>query len=215
MSDKRVPLSRQRVARAALELGDSEGLDALSMRRVGAALGVEAMSLYNHVANKEDLLDAMGDLLYGDVIERYTADPDADWRANARALIDAYYGLAMEHPNLVTILLDRPIPSATKLLFLQQCYDIFVKAGFPVKEAALAFNTVAGWMAGVVRSELGLMRALDETGAPFALDDVPEEFHPTIEFMECCNAWTAEQRLDAGFNTLMAGLEIELAAAAW
>lgn len=213
MSEERAPLSRQRVAQAALELGDAEGLDALSMRKVGAELGVEAMSLYNHVSNKDDLLDAIGDLLYTEILGRYS--PDGTWRENARALVDAFYTVAMDHQNLVSILLDRPIPSATKMLFLQQCYEVFVHAGYPVKEAALAFNTVAGWMTGVVRSELGLMGALEETGVPFSRDDVPEEFHPTIEFMECCNAWTAQQRLDAGFNTLMSGLEKELAEAAW
>ena len=64
----RLPQNRARVAAGALDFVDQHGLAALSMRKLGAELGVEAMSLYNHVANKDDLLDAVGDLLYRDVL---------------------------------------------------------------------------------------------------------------------------------------------------
>lgn len=212
---ERTPLSRERVAEAALALGDAEGLDALSMRKVGASLGVEAMSLYNHVGNKDDLLDAVGDLLYAQILERYRPSEDAGWQADARHLIHTFHDVAMEHPNVVSIMLDRPIPSITKVFFLQKCFEIFVTAGYPTREAALAFNTVASWMTGFVRSELTLMRQLEETGVPFARDDVPEEFHGAIEFMECCTAWTSDERLHAGFNTLISGFERELAERNW
>jgi AcrR family transcriptional regulator len=212
---ERIPLSRERIASAALALGDAEGLEALSMRKVGASVGVEAMSLYNHVGNKDDLLDSVGDLLYSEVLARYTSDPDVEWQENARHLIHTFYDVAMEHPNMVSIMLDRPIPSITKVFFLQQCFEVFVTAGYPTKEAALAFNTVASWMTGMVRSELTLMRQLVEQGVPFARDDVPEEFHGAIEFMECCTAWTPDQRLHAGFNTLLSGFETELAERGW
>lgn len=212
---ERLPLTRQRIADAALALGDADGLDSLSMRKVGAELGVEAMSLYNHVGNKDDLLDAVGDLLYGDVLERYIPDPDKTWQGNARLLIRAFWDVAMEHPNVVAIVLDRPIPSVTKMLFFQQCYDLFVTAGYPVREAALAFNTVASWLMGTVRSEQTLMVALAENGNGFTKEDVPEEFHGTIDFMDCCNAWSPVERLEAGLNTIFAGLEAELANPSW
>lgn len=214
-TSERAPLSRERIAEAALALGNADGLDALSMRKVGASLGVEAMSLYNHVSNKDDLLDAVGDLLYSQVLERYTWDEDLAWQENARTLVQAFYDVAMTHPNMVSIMLDRPIPSITKVLFLQQCFEIFVTAGYPTKHAALAFNTVAGWLTGMVHSELTLMRQLQENGVPFAREDVPEEFHGAIEFMESCVAWTSDQRLHAGFDTLITGLEQELAEHSW
>lgn len=212
---ERTPLSRERIAAAALALGDAEGLDALSMRKVGASLGVEAMSLYNHVGNKDDLLDAVGDLLYGQVLDRFSPDDNLEWQERARHLIHTFHDVAMEHPNVVSIMLDRPIPSITKVFFLQQCFELFVSAGYPVKEAALAFNTVASWMTGFVHSELTLMRQLQEDGVPFTREDVPEEFHGAIEFMECCTAWTSDERLHAGFNTLISGFEKELNDEGW
>ena len=212
---ERTPLSRQRVAEAALAVGDAEGLDAVSMRKVGAQLGVEAMSLYNHVGNKDDLLDAVGDLLYGQVLEQYSPDPNVEWQVNARHMIQTFHDVAMGHPNVVSIMLDRPIPSITKVFFLQKCYELFVGAGYPTKEAALAFNTVASWMTGFVHSELTMMKQLQESGVPFAREDVPEEFHGAIEFMECCTAWTADERLRAGFETVISGFEKELHERNW
>ena len=64
---RREPLNRERVLRAAVDLADREGIEALSMRRLGQELGVEAMSLYNHVANKEDLLDGMVDAIVAEI----------------------------------------------------------------------------------------------------------------------------------------------------
>ncbi len=212
---ERLPLTRERVAAAALAIGDEHGLDGLTMRSVGAALGVEAMSLYNHVANKDDLLDAIGDRLYGDMLEIYVPDPARAWRDDAWELVAAFYTVATQHPNIVSILLDRPIPSGTKVEFLHQCYRVFVKAGYPIREAALAFNTVSSWLLGAVRSELGLMRTLDEQGVRVTKDDVPEEFHDTVDFMQSCLSWTPQERLESGFRTVIAGVEQELDNPTW
>ena len=67
MARSKRPLSRDRVLRAAIKLADQEGIDSLSMRRLGLALGVEAMSLYNHVAGKDDLLDGLVDIFFGEI----------------------------------------------------------------------------------------------------------------------------------------------------
>ena len=72
---ERAPLNRALIAETALSLIDERGLDQLSMRKLGAELGVEAMSLYNHVDNKDDLLDAVADRLYEHILDAYT-EPD-------------------------------------------------------------------------------------------------------------------------------------------
>src|SRR3982750_4794142 len=78
---RRIPLNRERVLRAAVELADEVGIDALSMRRLAQDLGVVPMALYKHVANKEELLDGMVDTIVGEI------DPpirDADWKSAVR-----------------------------------------------------------------------------------------------------------------------------------
>ena len=85
----RAPLSRERVMRAAVDVADADGISAVSMRRIGQELGVEAMSLYNHVAGKEALLDAMVDQVAAEIMTAVGAleGPDAahDWRSTLRA----------------------------------------------------------------------------------------------------------------------------------
>src|ERR1044072_3476386 len=87
--EARIPLSRERVLQAAIELSAGAGVEALTMRRLGAELGFEAMSLYRHVANKDDLLDGMLDVV---LAEWQLPDADADWadaiKASARSVHD-------------------------------------------------------------------------------------------------------------------------------
>src|SRR5947208_9242774 len=78
---RREPLSRDQVLRAAVALADQSGIGALSMRKLGHVLGVEAMSLYGHVANKSDLLDGMIDVVFGEVT---LPDAGDDWKAAMR-----------------------------------------------------------------------------------------------------------------------------------
>src|ERR1700756_6004941 len=77
----RAPLSRDRVLRAAVTRADQDGISSLSMRKLGEALGVEAMSLYNHVASKSDLLDGMIDIVFKEID---LPDGDGGWRAAMR-----------------------------------------------------------------------------------------------------------------------------------
>ena len=207
-SSERIPLSRARIAAAAIELGDREGLDALTMRGIGSELGVEAMSLYNHVANKEDLFDAVGDLMYTWILERYEPSADSAWRDDAWKMVSAFYGVVTEHMNISTIMLDRAIPSGVRVQYLHKCYEIFLKAGFSLTPATLTFNTVASWLTGAVRSESWMVQ-LSELG-PVDAADLPPELQGAVGFINCCIETTAQERLRAGFDTIIAGIESQL-----
>jgi AcrR family transcriptional regulator len=101
-SEPRLPLSRARVLDAAITLADREGIGSLTMRRLAQAVGVEAMSLYHHVANKEALLDGVVEVIMGE-IEASVAElaepsgPDG-WKASVRARILAARGILLRHP---------------------------------------------------------------------------------------------------------------------
>ncbi len=90
-------LTRERIVGAAIELADAEGIGKLSMRRLAAALGFEVMSLYNHVASKDDLVEAMVDEVLGEV-----PDPpaDADWRTGVRHLATATHDALLAEGGL-------------------------------------------------------------------------------------------------------------------
>src|SRR4051794_13803374 len=104
----RVPLSRERVLQAAVAFADGNGVESLSMRKLGEALGVEAMSLYNHVANKVDLLDGMIDVVFSEI----ELPSGTDWRtAMRRRAISARGGLS-PHPWALGPMEARTSPGA-------------------------------------------------------------------------------------------------------
>ena len=99
----RLPLSRQRILEAALELADEGGIEALSMRKLGQALGFEAMSLYNHVANKDDLLDGILDLV---LAESEPTSPEGDWAAAVRTSAVSVHRSLERHPWACPLLMS-------------------------------------------------------------------------------------------------------------
>ena len=92
---QRVPLTRDRILRAAIRIADEEGLDALTMRRLGQELGVQAMSLYNHVANKDDLFQGIVDLAMSEI---EVPSPDVDWKAALRQSAISAHEAFVRHP---------------------------------------------------------------------------------------------------------------------
>ena len=196
---EREPLSRPRVAAAALALIDERGLEQLSMRKLGAELGVEAMSLYNHVANKDDLLGAVADLLYGRILDDY-GTPTGDWRDQARAMAGSYVSVAAAHPHAFPLLLDRPPVSHGGLRFMDRVLSIFDEATDDLHTAALAFSVVANWVVGM----------LTQTGGPSDEPTPPEEpgFERVAEFREeLMDGVTPDEAFTEGLETVLAGIE--------
>ncbi len=196
----REPLSRERIADAALALIDGHGLRSLSMRRLGADLGVEAMSLYNHVVNKADLLDAVADRLYGKVLSAY-GHPVGDWKVHARALCHAYVDVAAAHPRAVSLLISPASGSPAVREFDARIVDAARLMTPDIRIGALAFSTVSNWVIGTIVQQHGLMR---ETAAR---DPEPTSDERVADFQHAAHAITVEERFDEGLETVLAGLE--------
>ena len=125
---RRAPLTRDRVLRAAIELADEEGLEALSMRRLARRLGVEAMSLYNHVASKDDILDGVVDLLVGGI---EVPPDDAEWRSAIRSRALAARRMTRAHPWAIRLVAARSPASRGIIGYLEGVVGAFRRAGFP------------------------------------------------------------------------------------
>src|SRR6267143_6978609 len=102
-AEPRLPLSRERVLRAAMALADESGIDSLSMRRLGQQLGVEAMSLYNHVANKDDILSGIVDMVVSDFD---LPTPGAGWKAALRKAAISAHDVLVRHPWAASAMLS-------------------------------------------------------------------------------------------------------------
>ena len=130
----RRPLTRDRVRRAAVDLADTEGLAGVSMRRVGQELGVEAMSLYNHVAGKQELLDSMVEVVGAELVEAVTAldapDPAADWRGTLRARALAAREVMLRHPWAPAVLETRTTMNLDVVRYYDGVVAILRAGGF-------------------------------------------------------------------------------------
>jgi TetR/AcrR family transcriptional regulator, tetracycline repressor protein len=134
---KRRTLTRERVVDRALELADDEGIDAITMRRLGSLLGVEGMALYTHVRHKDDLLAAVGARL----LDELELEPRAaeDWRGRLEAVARAWSDLRAQHPLSFPLVFRA---GAHVLPLTEEMMDALQTGGFHGQEAWLAYQTL-------------------------------------------------------------------------
>jgi AcrR family transcriptional regulator len=144
--ERREPLNRERVLAAAVELADREGIDALSMRRLGQELGVEAMALYNHVANKDDLLNGMADAVVGEV--DLADGTDGDWKTTARNRILAARRVMRRHPWASAVIASRTEASPVVMRYMDSMAGIMLGGGFSPDLLHHAFHTLGSRVLG-------------------------------------------------------------------
>jgi AcrR family transcriptional regulator len=141
----RLPLSRERVLRAALELADERGLGALTMRSLGQELGVEAMSLYNHVDNKEAVLDGLVELVLGEILDAVGDEglsSPAEWKAVTRRRILAAREVMLRHPWAPKVLESRKGMPAVALRYYDGLLGLMFEGGFSADLAHHAMHAL-------------------------------------------------------------------------
>jgi len=196
------PAPRELIAETALRLTDESGLSGLSMRKLGAELGVEAMSLYHYVANKDDLLDAMLDRLYAE-IELPVEAPETDWETAVREGFRSFYSVLARHPAAVELFSSRPARSVSSIEVLNWAYKRFLVLGLEPARAFAAFRFGVSFVMGHAASEFGVMNQLQEVEGvdPATLSD-PE----LQEFVRRSADITPEDLFESGLDAVVAGL---------
>ena len=204
----RAPLTRERVLRAAIALADRDGVDAISMRRLGAELGVEAMSLYNHVPNKAALLDGIVETVINDI---ELPEDISDWRACLREMAHSYRKVAMEHPHIVPLVATRPFNTVTSLRPVEAGFEIFKEAGFDPESSLHAFRTLAGFVTGYTLAETGTFFGEAKGEGQLTLQDVPPDDFPRLRevgpFLETTDH---DAEFDFAIDVLLTGLQAKL-----
>jgi len=125
----REPLTRERILRAAVALADEGGAESISMRRLAQELGVVPMALYKHVANKDELLDGMVDVV---VAEIDAPIEDADWKATMRERILSARRALLRHPWASSVLESRGEPTPTVIGYIDSMMGVFLEGGFSI-----------------------------------------------------------------------------------
>jgi len=209
--------SREATLRAALDIIDQDGVEALSMRRLGHALGCDPMSLYRHAATKAALLDSVTE----SVLAELTVDvTDADWAGQLRKLSRQFRALALAHPNLVGLLVTRPLstplamwPLGT-LRPLEAVLELLIRAGFSEVDALRIYRLVYGSMQGHVLNELQTLVANhEETDAllRLGLHRLPlREFPRLRNLAPVLAAYDGAEELERRMDIMLTGLQVEL-----
>ncbi len=176
----RPPLTRQRVLQAAVALADRDGLGALTMRRLGTELGVEAMSLYKHVSNKEEILDGIVELV---VSEIEVPLDGSDWREAMRRRAASAREVLSRHSWAIGLLEARPLQGPTALRYLDAILGSLRAAGFSIENAVHAFWLLDSFVYGHVIQETSTPISTSEELAEStesALEEIPTDEYPHL-----------------------------------
>ncbi len=208
--------SRAATVRAALEIVDTDGVEGLSMRRLGRALGRDPMSLYRHAATKADLLDAVTEAVLAELSVDAT---DSDWSGQLRIVARQYRALALAHPNVVPLLVTRPLatPIAMRPLGtlrpLEAILELLISAGFSKADALHIYRLFYGFVQGHVLNELQEIVANQEETDDLlrlGLHRLPlREFPRLRSLASMLGAYDGADELERGLDILLTGLHIQ------
>lgn len=201
-SRERSPLTAERIRERALRLIDDDGLESFSTRKLGAALGCEAMAIYWYFPSKDALLDAVVE----ELISRLPMEPvrEGDWIGALRNLAHGYRRLAHQHPKAFPLLATRRFATEGTYRFLEGIFDMARRAGLDDRTTARFFRLVSSYIAGA---------ALDELAGPRDVEMAKKLAGARTAFprVEAVWAWLAPEHDD---ETFAFGLELLLDALA-
>ena len=211
------PLSRELVLSTALELVDSKGLEALTMRRLGQELGRDPMSLYRYAANRAALLDGVTELVLNELA---IFPDDKDWQTQLRRIAHDLRLLALRHPNVVPLLVTRPLPTPLglrplgTLRPLEQILSLLIDAGFAPEDALHVYRAYYGFLYGHILNELQELIVDPEENEALlrlGLHRLPAKDFPRLRALAPVLAdYDGEAELDQGISILLSGLAAHL-----
>jgi TetR/AcrR family transcriptional regulator, tetracycline repressor protein len=198
---KRAALSRERILRCALGIVDRYGLEAISMRRVGEELGVEAMSLYNHVANKAAILDGIFETILG---ELPVAKLSASWSTALRRRASALRAVLRSHPNALPIFATRPAVTPASIVHVEGVLELLSSAGFSADDSLSTLQVLWAFVVGHTVNSHSPSRADDSRPAYDRLSEA--EFPRVREAAQLLAIHDVEQEFELGLDVMLDGL---------
>lgn len=200
---KREPLSRQRILQAALHVLDREGLDAISMRRVGEELGVEAMSLYRHVENKAAILDGLFEAI---LAELPPAKRAKSWSVFLRDRAMALRGVLVAHPEALPIFATRPAVTPVSLAYVEDVLGVLRNEGFSANDALSTMQVLMAFVVGHTLSTHASRKSEDASRPLY--DQLDEAAFPRVrEAARVLAKHDVEKEFVFGLEAMVRGIE--------
>ncbi len=172
-----IPLSRERILLAAIVLADQGGFESLSMRKIAQELGVQAMSLYNHVANKDDLLDGIVDIVISEI---EVPDLGVDWQTAMRRRAKSAHEVLLRHPWATMPIVSRINVGPAMLRYIDATLGCLLEAGFSAEMVDRAWNAIDSHIYGFTLQELNSPIATTEyvNTAQEYIPNIPADKYP-------------------------------------
>jgi AcrR family transcriptional regulator len=209
-SERRAPLSRERVLRAAIALADQSGLESLTMRRLGQELGVEAMSLYNHVARKDDILDGIVDLVLSDIEVPPTG---TGWRTAMRQRAISAHEVLLAHPWAALLIMSRFNIGPGMTRYLDATLGRLREGGFSIEGALDAWHTLDSHLYGFTLQQLNLPFEVEESrqvSADVLGQITAREYPHVVEVITEVMRSGREEDFEFGLDLILDGLQRNL-----
>jgi AcrR family transcriptional regulator len=208
--EPRTPLSKERVLRAAITLADKGGIGSLSMRKLAKELEVEAMSLYNHVSNKDDILDGIVDVVFGEI---GLPSRGVDWKTAMRQRAISARDVLGRHAWAIALMESRRTPGPATLRHHDAVLGALREAGFSIAMAAHAYSVLDGYIYGFSLEQASLpFKSSEEVGevAGSMLRQFPADSYPhLIEMIQHIlrPGYDYADEFEFGLDLILDGLE--------
>lgn len=199
------PLSRERILQAAMRLADEGGIESVSMRKLAEKLGVKAMSLYNHVANKDATIDGIVDIVVSEIEIPGTG---IDWKTAMRRRANSAHEVLLRHPWAIMALVSRVNVGSAMLHYVDATLGCLYEAGFSLEMADRAWNAIDSHIYGFTLQELNfpLETAEYSEAAKNNISLIPDRNYPYLNKL----AYLVIDRSYDGIHDFEFGLELIL-----
>ncbi len=206
---RKASLSKETVLQTAIQFADQHGIESLSMRKLGELLGVEAMSLYNHVSGKDAILEGIVDIVAGEIELPVL---DGDWKRSMRRRAISAHNVLMRHPWATMLIVSRPNVGPAMLRYVDATIGCLLEAGFSYAMADHAWNAIDSYVYGFTLQKLNFPFQPDEYAevAKAYLPQIPVEEYPYLNGMSqevISGHHDGLHELQFGLDLILAGLE--------
>lgn len=204
-----LPLTRERILQAALAFADANGIESLSMRKLAGDLGVEAMSLYNHVKNKDEIIDSVVDMVVGEIDLPHL---EVDWKDAMRQRARSAHEVLLRHPWVTLALVSRASAGPAMLRYIDTTLGCLREAGFSFEEADRIWNAMDNHIYGYTLQELNFpfaepeyANAAQEFVEQTSIDEYP--YFRQLTEMIISREYDGVHNFDFGLELILDGLE--------